>query len=100
MCARRPRREAQVFDSRCAPASYRVFAHRLAAATDGLAHTLARLRALSPAATLERGYAIVQRADGHVARAAQRRAKGDTLRIRLAQGELSADGGGRQTHDR
>jgi exodeoxyribonuclease VII large subunit len=68
----------------------RVFAHRLAAATDDLAHTLARLRALSPAATLERGYAIVQRADGHVARAATDVAKGDTLRIRLAQGELSA----------
>jgi exodeoxyribonuclease VII large subunit len=68
----------------------RVFAHRLAAAADGLTHTLARLRALSPAATLERGYAIVQRADGHVARAASDVAKGDTLRIRLAQGELSA----------
>ena len=68
----------------------RVFAHRLAAATDDLGHTLARLRALSPAATLERGYAIVQRADGHVARAAGDVAKGDTLRIRLAQGELSA----------
>jgi exodeoxyribonuclease VII large subunit len=68
----------------------RVFTHRLAAATDDLAHTLARLRALSPAATLERGYAIVQRADGHVARAATDVAKGDTLRIRLAQGELTA----------
>ncbi len=64
------------------------------------AHTLARLRALSPAATLDRGYAIVQRADGHVVRAASDVAKGDTLRIRLAQGELSATVRGAATHDR
>jgi exodeoxyribonuclease VII large subunit len=68
----------------------RCVAHRLAAADDGLTHTLARLRALSPAATLGRGYAIVQRADGHVVRAAADVDKGDILRVRLAQGELSA----------
>ena len=50
--------------------------HRLGAADDDLRHTLARLRALSPAATLERGYAIVQRADGHVVRAAGRGRQG------------------------
>ncbi|MFV2101702.1 exodeoxyribonuclease VII large subunit [Micromonospora sp. LOL_024] len=64
--------------------------HRLNAADDGLRHTLARLRALSPAATLDRGYAIVQRADGHVVRAATEIAPGDPLRVRLADGELSA----------
>ncbi|WP_422750397.1 exodeoxyribonuclease VII large subunit [Micromonospora sp. WMMD1219] len=64
--------------------------HRLRGATDDLRHTLARLRALSPAATLERGYAIVQRADGHVVRAASEAAKGDPLRVRLAEGELTA----------
>ena len=64
--------------------------HRLRGATDDLRHTLARLRALSPAATLERGYAIVQRADGHVVRAASEVAKGDPLRVRLAEGELTA----------
>ncbi|MFI5486487.1 exodeoxyribonuclease VII large subunit [Micromonospora echinaurantiaca] len=64
--------------------------HRLAAASDDLRHTLARLRALSPAATLDRGYAIVQRADGHVVRAASEVAKGDPLRVRLAEGELAA----------
>jgi exodeoxyribonuclease VII large subunit len=63
--------------------------HRLAAAGDDLRHTLARLRALSPAATLDRGYAIVQRADGHVVRAATEVASGDPLRVRLADGELS-----------
>ncbi|MEV4479313.1 exodeoxyribonuclease VII large subunit [Micromonospora coxensis] len=64
--------------------------HRLGAAGDDLRHTLARLRALSPAATLDRGYAIVQRADGHVVRAAGEVAKGDPLRVRLAESELTA----------
>jgi exodeoxyribonuclease VII large subunit len=59
-------------------------------ADDELRHTLARLRALSPAATLERGYAIVQRADGHIVRAADDVKIDDILRIRLAEGELDA----------
>ncbi|MEU8327205.1 exodeoxyribonuclease VII large subunit [Micromonospora sp. NPDC048839] len=68
----------------------RCLEHRLVAADDDLRHTLARLRALSPAATLDRGYAIVQRADGHVVRAATEVGKGDPLRVRLADGELAA----------
>ncbi|GGM19610.1 exodeoxyribonuclease 7 large subunit [Micromonospora sonchi] len=68
----------------------RCLTHRLGAADDELRHTLARLRALSPAATLDRGYAIVQRPDGHVVRAATEVTPGDPLRLRLAQGELSA----------
>jgi exodeoxyribonuclease VII large subunit len=63
---------------------------RLHRADDELRHTLARLRALSPAATLERGYAIVQRADGHVVRAADEVKIDDILRVRLAEGELDA----------
>ena len=59
-------------------------------ADDELRHTVARLRALSPAATLQRGYAIVQRADGHVVRAAEEVKTDDLLRVRLAEGELSA----------
>ncbi|MEU6202847.1 exodeoxyribonuclease VII large subunit [Micromonospora musae] len=70
--------------------SERCLRHRLTAADDELRHTLARLRALSPAATLDRGYAIVQRADGHVVRAASEVGKGDPLRVRLADGELAA----------
>ncbi|WP_199510598.1 exodeoxyribonuclease VII large subunit [Nucisporomicrobium flavum] len=65
--------------------------HRVRRADDDLRHTLARLRALSPKATLERGYAIVQRADGHVVRAADEVAAGDVLRVRLADGELSTE---------
>jgi exodeoxyribonuclease VII large subunit len=64
--------------------------HRLRRADDDLRHTVARLRALSPAATLQRGYAIVQRDDGHVVRAAGEVKTDDLLRVRLAEGELRA----------
>ncbi|MDT5039079.1 MAG: exodeoxyribonuclease large subunit [Actinoplanes sp.] len=63
---------------------------RLGRADDDLRHTVARLRGLSPAATLQRGYAIVQRADGHVVRAADEVKTDDQLRVRLAEGELRA----------
>ncbi|WP_250003108.1 exodeoxyribonuclease VII large subunit [Actinoplanes sp. M2I2] len=65
--------------------------HRLRRADDELRHTVARLRALSPAATLQRGYAIVQRSDGHVVRAADEVKADDVLRLRLAEGELRAE---------
>jgi exodeoxyribonuclease VII large subunit len=64
--------------------------HRLDRADGELAHTLARLRALSPSATLQRGYAIVQRQDGSVVRSPDDVAADDRLRIRLAGGELTA----------
>jgi exodeoxyribonuclease VII large subunit len=64
--------------------------HRLRAADEELRHTLARLRALSPAATLNRGYAIVQRPDGHVVRAASEVAAGERVRVRLASGAVRA----------
>ncbi|MDM7830762.1 exodeoxyribonuclease VII large subunit [Cellulomonas edaphi] len=51
----------------------------------------AQVRALSPAATLDRGYAVVQRADGHVVRDPADVDGGDRLRIRVAAGELAAD---------
>ncbi len=55
-----------------------------------LAHTRARVAALSPAATLARGYAVVQRADGAVVRAPRQVSVGDLIRIRLSEGELLA----------
>jgi exodeoxyribonuclease VII large subunit len=67
----------------------RTLAHRLERAGSDLSHTLARLRALSPAATLERGYAVVRRGST-VLRDAAQAAPGDELRIRLAVGELTA----------
>jgi exodeoxyribonuclease VII large subunit len=48
----------------------------------------ARVGALSPAATLERGYAIVQTADGDVVRDATDVQAGDALTLRLAKGRL------------
>jgi len=68
----------------------RCLGHRLERADGDLAHTLARLRALSPAATLQRGYAIVQRPDGAVVRRPDEVEVKDRLRIRLAGGELTA----------
>jgi exodeoxyribonuclease VII large subunit len=64
--------------------------HRLVRAADDVEHVRARVRALSPAATLERGYAVVQTDDGDVVRLADDVATGARLRIRLAQGELHA----------
>jgi exodeoxyribonuclease VII large subunit len=57
---------------------------------DNLAHTRARVTSLSPAATLDRGYAVVQRADGAVVRRPDDVAAGDAIRLRLAEGELDA----------
>jgi exodeoxyribonuclease VII large subunit len=66
--------------------AHRSIAARLAAGRSDLDHVQARVRALSPQATLERGYAIVQREDGHVVRdpvdAVGR------LRVRVARGEF------------
>jgi exodeoxyribonuclease VII large subunit len=57
-------------------------------AADDVSHTRARLIALSPAATLRRGYAIVQCADGAVVRSAADVAPGDPLTLRFADDEL------------
>src|SRR5262245_5128004 len=67
------------------------FAHRLAGAERDLHHAAARLRGLSPQATLDRGYAIVHRAaDDHIVRSPAATAPGDALRIRVAEGSLGA----------
>jgi len=68
----------------------RCLRHRLEGAGSDLHHTLARLRALSPAATLARGYAVVQRGDGQVVHSASEVAPGEPVRVRLAAGELTA----------
>lgn len=66
----------------------RTLGHRLDGATAELGQVRARVRALSPQATLDRGYAVVQRDDGAVLRDATDASAGDTLRVRLASGEL------------
>ncbi len=61
--------------------------HRSTAETAGLR---AQLRALSPASTLERGYAVVHGPAGQIVRAPSEVAAGDALSIRLAAGRLDA----------
>ena len=63
-----------------------------ARAADDVRHIRARLLALSPAATLRRGYAIVQRPDGRVVRRAADVAAGERLMVRFAgQDQLSGE---------
>jgi exodeoxyribonuclease VII large subunit len=63
---------------------------RLARARADLRSTASGLAALSPYATLERGYAIVRTPDGHVLTHASDTAAGDALDVRLARGGLDA----------
>jgi exodeoxyribonuclease VII large subunit len=58
-------------------------------AGDDVGHTRARLIALSPAATLRRGYAIVQRGDASVVRSAAEVQAGDPLTVRFADDQLA-----------
>jgi exodeoxyribonuclease VII large subunit len=63
--------------------------HLLDRADAELSHTRARVVALSPAATLTRGYAVLQRADGSAVRAAGDVADGEVLRARVADGAFT-----------
>jgi len=60
----------------------------LEAAAADLTHVRARVRALSPQSTLDRGYAVVQRPDSLVVRDPDEAI--GTLRIRVARGEFDA----------
>ncbi|MDW8806627.1 exodeoxyribonuclease VII large subunit [Streptomyces scabiei] len=66
----------------------RCLGHHLDRAVSELTHTHARVVALSPAATLQRGYAVLQRADGHVVRAPGEAGPDEPLRARVAGGEF------------
>ena len=58
-----------------------------------LEHTRARVVALSPQATLDRGYAVVQSGSGAVVRDPGEVVLGERLRVRLAGGELGVTAG-------
>lgn len=64
----------------------------LRAAQEGLEHTAARLATLGPAATLARGYAVVQRVNDTtlVVRSVADAPEGTPLRVRLSDGALRA----------
>ncbi|WP_327353704.1 exodeoxyribonuclease VII large subunit [Streptomyces sp. NBC_01304] len=69
--------------------SRRTLGHLLDRADSELTHTHARVVALSPAATLQRGYAVLQKADGSVVRAPGELAADEELRARVAEGEFT-----------
>jgi exodeoxyribonuclease VII large subunit len=70
--------------------SRRSLRHRLDRAADDLEHRLARVRALSPLATLQRGYAVISRPDGTVLTDAALLGPGDPIVARLARGRFTA----------
>ncbi len=78
---------------RCAELQGRVrraMVGRLERERDGLAHTRARLRSLSPQATLDRGYAVVQRDDDSVVRDPEEVSAAEHIRVRVAGGSFHA----------
>jgi exodeoxyribonuclease VII large subunit len=70
--------------------SNRSFAAQLKMAKEELKQIKARVRALSPQSTLDRGYSVVQLADGQIVTDPKKLKTGDQLRIRLAKGETKA----------
>ncbi|MCW2829588.1 MAG: exodeoxyribonuclease large subunit [Aeromicrobium sp.] len=68
--------------------SRRSLGHRLDRAGDEIGHHLARVRALSPLATLERGYAVAQLRDGTVVTSVAQAPAGTALTVRVADGAL------------
>jgi exodeoxyribonuclease VII large subunit len=67
----------------------RTLGHLLDRAESELTHTHARVVALSPAQTLRRGYAVLQRPDGQVVRDPAEVAAGEPLRARVAEGSFT-----------
>ena len=70
--------------------SNRSFASRLNLAKEELKQIKARVRALSPQATLDRGYSVVQLTNGVIVTDPKTLKPGDLLRLRLAKGETHA----------
>jgi exodeoxyribonuclease VII large subunit len=67
-----------------------LLAGRVAVARGELARESAALNALSPYATLERGYSIVRGPDGAVLTDATKAKQGDAINVRLQRGEIGA----------
>jgi exodeoxyribonuclease VII large subunit len=81
------RRQEQVLA--LAQRAHRCLSGRLDRAHDDVAHTRGRLLSLSPAATLRRGYAIIQRMDGTVVRTAAQVAESEKLTVRFAADQMA-----------
>jgi exodeoxyribonuclease VII large subunit len=76
--------------------SQRSFGTRLKLAKEELKQVKARVRTLSPQATLDRGYSVVQLANGDIVTDPKSVKAGEMLRLRLAKGELQATTTARQ----
>ena len=70
--------------------SSRSFGASIKLAKEELKQIKARVRALSPQSTLDRGYSVVQLADGQIVTDPKKLKAGDELRLRLAKGETKA----------
>ena len=70
--------------------SNRSFEASIKLAKEELKQIKARVRALSPQSTLDRGYSVVQLADGQIVTDPKKLKAGDELRLRLAKGETKA----------
>ncbi len=68
----------------------RTLRHALDRAADDIGHQRARARALSPLATLERGYAVLQDADGQVITTVAGADVGAEVSVRVADGRVHA----------
>ena len=66
----------------------RTIHHQLDRAHNDLDHRLARVRSLSPLATLERGYAVLQDAGGHVVTRVAQVDQGKPLHVRVRDGRV------------
>jgi exodeoxyribonuclease VII large subunit len=70
--------------------SHRSMSSAIAIAVEEIGGLRTQVRTLSPQATLDRGYSVVQKSDGSVLRKASEVKSGEKLRLRLAQGEVGA----------
>lgn len=70
--------------------SRRCLGHQLDRAGDDVGHHVARARALSPLATLRRGYAVLQDGEGHVLSSVEGVDAGRPVSVRVADGRIHA----------
>jgi exodeoxyribonuclease VII large subunit len=92
LLARHPQQRLSLLQRQLAEQSQRLrqaIARQLERDRHALQQAARTLHAVSPLATLERGYAILFDADGKVLRSAHGAEPGDALRARLADGELT-----------
>jgi exodeoxyribonuclease VII large subunit len=78
------RREVEALRER----ARRTVHHQLDRAANDLGHQLARVRGMSPLATLQRGYAVVQDQDGHVVTGVGGVAVDQPLQVRVLDGRI------------